>query len=439
MNSESLFVDLEAPLLARRLAWLLSLLLCLGVAVLIWMPWQQNVRGLGQVIAFSPLERRQEIEAPIKGRIKAWYVQEGSQVKKGDLIASIQDNDPEYVQRLERQRETLSHQLNFNQSKIMAYQLMTQNSETILQAALDSAQAKISATEAKVEQAKQDVSGLEAELHTSRLNLERETALQEKGLSSQRTYELATLKYQTNLAKLEKSRAKLTTVRSELKQAQADRNKAAAEARAKINSAQASLQDAHNSVEKSRAELLKLDTQLARQSTQEIRAPREGTILKLNTVSDTVYVKAGEKLATLVPDTRDRAVEVYLSGNDIPLVTQGQEVRLQFEGWPALQFSGWPSAAVGTFAGEVALVDVSDSKDGKFRIVVRPRHQDSGESDAWPEARFLRQGVRVKAWVLLDTVPLGYELWRQFNGFPPRMEQAAKTESVNPIKRKSKK
>jgi hypothetical protein len=27
--------------------------------------------------------------------------------------------------------------------------------------------------------------------------------------------------------------------------------------------------------------------------------------------------------------------------------------------------------------------------------------------------------VRANGWVLLDVVSLGYELWRQFNGFPP--------------------
>ena len=31
----------------------------------------------------------------------------------------------------------------------------------------------------------------------------------------------------------------------------------------------------------------------------------------------------------------------------------------------------------------------------------------------------LRQGVRTNGWVLLGQVPLGYELWRQINGFPP--------------------
>ncbi|MFM9068837.1 MAG: hemolysin D, partial [Planctomycetota bacterium] len=35
-----------------------------------------------------------------------------------------------------------------------------------------------------------------------------------------------------------------------------------------------------------------------------------------------------------------------------------------------------------------------------------------------PEAKLLRQGVRANGWVLLNEVSLGYEIWRQLNGFP---------------------
>ena len=105
-----------------------------------------------------------------------------------------------------------------------------------------------------------------------------------------------------------------------------------------------------------------------------------------------------------------------------PLIEPGRHVRLQFEGWPAIQFAGWPSVAVGTFGGKVAFVDATDDGFGAFRIVVVP---DGDEP--WPEGRFLRQGVRANGWILLDEVRLGFELWRQFNGFPPSVatEQAA--------------
>ena len=73
-----------------------------------------------------------------------------------------------------------------------------------------------------------------------------------------------------------------------------------------------------------------------------------------------------------------------------------------------------PEVAVGTFGGEVAAIDPSDDGKGKFRIQVR----EAGEH-SWPSDRYLRQGVRANGWVMLQRVALGYELWRQLNGFPP--------------------
>jgi hypothetical protein len=140
-------------------------------------------------------------------------------------------------------------------------------------------------------------------------------------------------------------------------------------------------------------------------------------VLRLHSGQGNDFVKAGEPLLTLVPDTTERAVELWVDGNDLPLLAEGRPVRLQFEGWPAVQFTGWPSVAVGTFGGTVALIDSADDGAGRFRIVVRP-----DEREPWPTSAYLRQGVRVNGWVLLDQVKLGYELWRRFNGFPPAVK-----------------
>jgi hypothetical protein len=99
-------------------------------------------------------------------------------------------------------------------------------------------------------------------------------------------------------------------------------------------------------------------------------------------------------------------------------------VRLQFEGWPAVQFVGWPSVARGTFGGEVVLIDPTDDGTGRFRVLVAPRPDvvnDGTEVVEWPGPRWLRQGVQVNGWVLLNRVPLWYEIWRQLNGFPPAL------------------
>jgi hypothetical protein len=107
-----------------------------------------------------------------------------------------------------------------------------------------------------------------------------------------------------------------------------------------------------------------------------------------------------------------------VSGNDMPLIQEGDKVRLQFEGWPAVQFVGWPSVAVGTFGGKVSRIFPSDDGKGNFLVLVTPDNHFARE-DGWPDSRYLRQGVRANGWVLLNEVRLGYELWRQLNGFPP--------------------
>ncbi len=168
----------------------------------------------------------------------------------------------------------------------------------------------------------------------------------------------------------------------------------------------------------SSAELSRIEVRLARQSVQSVKAPRSGTILRRMSGQESELVKPGDVLAVIVPETESRAVELWVDGNDVPLVHEGRHVRLQFEGWPAVQFSGWPSVAIGTFGGRVSFVDAADSGNGKFRVVVVP---EPGER--WPSHRYLRQGIRANGWILLNQVALGYELWRQFNGFPPSLPE----------------
>jgi multidrug efflux pump subunit AcrA (membrane-fusion protein) len=163
------------------------------------------------------------------------------------------------------------------------------------------------------------------------------------------------------------------------------------------------------------ASLTQAESRFTRQSNQVIRAPGDGMVLRLKAAGNTTIVAEGDQLAEFVPSGEDLAAEVFVSGMDLPLIRPGAKVRLQFEGWPAIQFSGWPSVAVGTFAGKVMMVDPSADRSGQFRVII------TRDEEAWPEGRFIRQGTRLNAWILLRTVPLGFELWRQFNGFPPSL------------------
>lgn len=173
-------------------------------------------------------------------------------------------------------------------------------------------------------------------------------------------------------------------------------------------------------VESAKAELNKAEVQLSRQNTQLVTAPKDGTVLNINSGDIATFVSKGAPLATFFPDKVKPAVELYVSGLDAPLIYKGREVQLIFEGWPAVQFSGWPSVARGTFKGEVYFVDPALSPNGKIRILVT-----QAEGEDWPSAHFLRFGTRARGWVLLDTVSAGYELWRQMNNFPPEFSKKA--------------
>lgn len=173
-----------------------------------------------------------------------------------------------------------------------------------------------------------------------------------------------------------------------------------------------------SSIATSSSELAESEIKLARQQNQVIYAPRGGVIFRTLAGNSSTVVKAGERIASFAPDLIDPVIELYVGGNDIPLIYEGRKVRIQFEGWPAIQFSGWPSLAIGTFEGTASSIDSSISENGKFRIIVKKE-----EGKNWPDQRFLRHGGRVYGWVLLNKVSLGYEIWRQVNSFPPEFDK----------------
>jgi biotin carboxyl carrier protein len=259
---------------------------------------------------------------------------------------------------------------------------------------------------------------------TARQQYERIRALfqDQRGLASQRDYELALLERDRQAAELERAQA-------ELDRTPVDLQAAISGTTAQRDSARAELA----AVEQS---LVALDIQISQTQMQRVTAPRAGVVFRVQATEGT-FLRAGSPLCTIIARTETRMAELWLSGLDMPLLTprevdaagkvvrEGSSVRLQFEGWPALQLVGWPSLARGTFGGEVVLVDPTDNGKGKFRVLVaeKPdvvrRADGSTEPIPWPAPRWLRQGVRVNGWVLLQQVPLWFEVWRQMNGFPP--------------------
>ena len=412
----------------------LELIAVLTAFLLLFSPWQQSVSGDGRVIAFAPLDRQQSVEAPIMGRVVRWHVQEGSEVKEGDPIAEISDNDPEILDRLNRERAAAQAQVEAASLSISLTETRITSEESARDSTLASARLKVKMAKDRKLAAERSIDAAKAAKKTAQLNLRRIKRLQKKGLSSKRDLELAELENQKSVTGLERAKAAMRAAVAEVGSVSAEREKLKSSTRASIDSIRSSLEKLKADKAKAEAELIKVEVRLARQSQMQVLAPRDGTILRLIAKQGTEMVKAGDPLVTLVPSTGVRAVELYIDGNDAPLLDRGREVRLQFEGWPAVQFVGWPSVAVGTFGGVVDFIDSHGDESGRFRIVITPQEEQS-----WPEGRYLKQGVRASGWVLLNQVSLGYELWRQFNGFPPSLLESSVKTKLNNQKRSSSK
>jgi membrane fusion protein, adhesin transport system len=405
----------ETASVAKRIARGMLKLFLILFLFLGFTPWQQNVRGIGRVVAYIPADRQQLISAQVEGRISRWLVREGSQVKQGEVLAELLDNDPLLLQRLENEQKTALAKQAATDNRVNTFQEQLRMAELARPQALSAAQSRVEMANERRKAAEQSVQAAQAARQTASLNLSRQQQLRTKGLASQRTLELSQLEMAQRAAEVERAQAALVAAKSEVDALTSDWQKLGADTSGIVEKARADLNKSIEDQNSVRADVLKLQTRLARQQTQTVTAPRDGIVLRLLANPGAEMVKPGQGLAIFVPDTEERAVELWVDGNDLPLIVTNSRVRLQFEGYPAIQFGGWPEFSVGSFGGKVALIDATDDSKGHFRVLIKPDPEDI----SWPSTRFLRQGVRVNGWVLLGQVTLGYELWRIFNGFPP--------------------
>lgn len=419
----------------RNFAAVLLLLMVCSIVGLAWLPWQQSARGGGRVVAYKPGERQQEITSPQKGVVASVpdTLVEGAFVEKGQLLLEIEPFAANLELQLEGELTNLRTKLETARIKAEAYGENVKAFEDAKEAAIAAAQQAILAAEAELAAKRAMLVGYEVEADRAKFNYERQARLEDKGLTSPKELEYELSTRAEKVAKVDSAKKEVEMALAKVSEKESELNQKRSEAQAKIDKAKAEQQAALGEMATTQKEMLSLQGKQSELDRLEIRAPRDGYIQRLPVFAGGQTVKEGDYLLTLVPRTDDHAVELLIRGNDMPLVHPGDHVRLQFEGWPALQFSGWPSVAVGTFGGEVALVDPSDDGTGKFRVMIRPA---PGES--WPDEAYLRQGVRANGWIMLGQVSLAYEIWRQLNGFPPVLPDGQKLQDGKDATKKPK-
>ena len=396
------------------------------LVIMMFLPWTQNINTSGTVTTLYQDQRPQEMNTIIPGRIIKWWVKEGDFVKKGDTIvqlADVKDDylDPKLVQRTQEQLDAKQQKIGFYNEKISATASQVDAMEM-------SRNLKLNSLDNKLEQLRRKVISDSAELVAATIDhgiavqqLARAKQMYNDGIIALVEFERRTAQYNKALAVMTEKQQKFQNTSQDITICRIEMSTVRQDAADKIFKAQGDIASARGEVASTDVEVAKNQNQLAnyaiRGSQRWMIAPQSGQITKAKKSGINEMVKEGEMIVEIVPNKFDQAVELYVAPMDLVLVEKGQQVRLQFDGFPAIVFSGWPEASYGTFVGEVIAVETNRSENGKFRMLVVPVEKEKN----WPSA--LKLGAGVQGFALLKNVSIWYELWRQINGFPPEFYQ----------------
>jgi len=399
----------------------------IALIIILCLPWTQNVSGNGRLTSLRPDQRPQSIQTVIPGKIEEWYVKEGDHVMVGDTIMRISEIKDDYFD--PNLLVNVEDQIKSKESSVSGYMQKVEALDRQIDALNEGAKLKRSQQELKIKQSilKVQSDSMEFSVATSNAVIakdqyERFKSLYEKGLKSETELEQREVAYQNARSKQVESENKLLIARQELTNVRTELNTISQDYRDKVSKAESDKFSTMSMLYDTEAQVTKLQSQYAGYSQRSgfyfITSPAEGFITRAIQTGVGETIKEGEEIVTLMPANYQLAVELMVKPIDYPLLSKGQKVRFIFDGWPAFVFSGWPGASSGTYGGLVVAIDNFTNEKGEYRILVAPDPNDV----AWPPG--IRVGAGARGIALLNNVPLGYELWRQFNGFPPNYYQA---------------
>ncbi len=421
---------------SRVKRWFFFILI--AAVIVLFLPWTQNIKVMGNVTSLYQEQRPQQLNSPIPGKIIKWYVKNGDYVKKGDTIlqlSEVKDDyfDPLLVQRTQQQVEAKKGVRDYYEAKVG-----TTNNQ--LQALATAKDLKLNQLQIKISQLKNKLTGEEAELAAAINELKlsedqytRQKKMYDEGLVSLTQFQQRSISYQNALAKKTATENKVAQTRQEIVNTGIEQNAVIQDYTEKLSKTEGERFQSMGQIEGNAGDIAKLENQVAnykfRQGLYYIVASQDGQIVQLNKAGIGEILKEAESIGTIVPNTTDYAVEIYIKPVDLPLIKEGQRVMCIFDGFPAIVFSGWPDSSYGIFAGKVIAVESNISANGLFKALVV---EDKTEK-RWPPK--IKMGTGVQGIAILNDVPVWYELWRNINGFPPdyyevKTEKSAQNEKT---------
>ena len=389
---------------------------------ILFVPWTQNINTSGIVTTQFQEQRPQQINSIIPGKIIKWWVKEGDFVQKGDTIVELADTKDDYLD--PRLIERTNDQLTAKKQKVDFYDNKITNIKGQLIAIEEGFKLKQAAIKNKIQQLERKILIDSAELAAANVDLQvgtnqynRAGKMLNDGIISLVDYERRTQSFNKAKAGFQEKQQKFLNTKQDVLIARIELNTLKQDVNDKLFKLKGDI--ANSNTEKSTviAEVAKNENELSnyriRGSQKWLLAPQTGQIIKAKKAGINEIVKEGEMIVEIVPNSFLYAVELFVKPMDLALINKGQDVRLQFDGYPAIVFSGWPNSSYGTFAGKISAIETNRNENGQFRVLIIPDQKEKN----WPSN--LKIGTGAQGFALLNDVPIWYELWRQLNGFPP--------------------
>lgn len=343
-------------------ALMVGLLTVLVIAAVIWMNYASlniSVRAMGKVVPTSRIQFIQSLEG---GIIRDITVREGMQVKKGDLLAYIEnlqyDSDlgeglqnkwaaEAGIERLRSQIENRNPQfsevLRSKAPDVVAEQLnLAASSRRELQVSLDTLNSQLSQRKQELSESKSRVVSAQNLLASARETLAIEENLRKQSAGAQVDYLNAQREVTRLEGEIEAGKITINRVQAAVREAESRMAGVTSKYRA----------DAYRELNDLQARLAALNEQLTGQedrvSRRELRSPMDGVVNRVLVSTIGGVAKPGETIMEIVPLEDNLRVSVRVKPSDIAFISIGQKA--------IVRITAYDSSIFGSLDGKVVRV-----------------------------------------------------------------------------------
>ncbi|MGQ4646584.1 HlyD family efflux transporter periplasmic adaptor subunit [Lyngbya aestuarii] len=343
-----------------------------------------------------PVGELRIVQAATEGIVKSIEVRENQSVKRGEVIAYIDDS------RLQTQSKQLQTNIQQNQRQLEQISAQVKALNEQISAESDRAQRTVAATRAELERVQREykdkrittqaeVQEAEAALELARDELARYEKLADTGAIAQLQIEERQASLKTATARLRRiktalnpSVAPVTAAQEQIAREQATGKATSATLRREREALTQRRIEIQNQIERDRQELQQTKNDLAQSV---IEAPTDGTIIQLNLRNPGQFVRQTDTITRIAPSQVSLLIKALVQTQDRDKIALDQEVDIRIDACPYPSFGTLQGTVQGISADAITPQSSGTSNQSVASAAIY-------EVTIEPESLSLKQGKR---------------------------------------------